>query len=69
MNIEPFVSPQKTGCFNLAHEDKKRHLRPLLLQVLYEEGNLHGAPDLPPDGGDSGLVAQQGVHAEVIKKL
>ena len=61
--IGPFVSAQKI--IGLLQEDKERNLGPLLLQVLYEEGDLHGAPDLPPDGGDAGLVAQQGVHTEV----
>ena len=51
---------------SLVGEDVERHLGPLLLDVLDEDRDLHGAPDLPPDGGDPGLVAQQGVHSDAV---
>ena len=50
----------------LVGEDVERDLGPLLLDVLDEDRDLHGAPDLPPDGGDPGLVAQQGVHGDAV---
>ena len=37
-------------------KDVQSHLGPLLLDVLDEDGDLHGAPDLLPDGGHPGGV-------------
>ena len=50
MTLEPFISPQgrqieaRTG--GLLGEDEQGDLGPLLLQVLDEQRDLHGATDL-----------------------
>ena len=53
-------------CGGLIGEDEQRHLRSLLLDVLDEQGNLHGAPDLLPDHADSRLVSHQSVHGDTV---
>ena len=50
----------------LVGEDVEGDLGPLLLDVLDEDGYLHGAPDLSPDGGHPGLVAKQRVHGHAV---
>ena len=42
------------------------YLCTLLLDVLDEDGDLHGAPDLLPDGGHPGGVGHQGAHGDSI---
>ena len=61
-----FVPQRDVVVLRLVGEDVEGHLRPLLLDVLDEESDLHGSSDLPPDGGDPGLVAQQGVHGDAV---
>ena len=50
----------------IVEEDVEGDLGPLLLDVLDEDGDLHGAPDLLPDGGHPGGVGHQGVHCDSI---
>ena len=78
-----FAPERDVVVLSLVGEDVESHLRPLLLDVLDEESDLHGSPgksqllrastrlisllpDLPPDGRDPGLVAQQGVHGDAV---
>ena len=61
-----FAPQRDVVVLRLVGEDVESHLGPLLLDVLDEEGDLHGSPDLPPDGGDPGLVTEQGVHGDAV---
>ena len=40
----------------VVEEDVEGYLGPLLLDVLDEDGDLHGAADLPPDGEHPDIV-------------
>ena len=48
----------------IVEEDVESNLCPLLLNVLDEDRDLHGSPDLLPDGGDPGRVGHQAVHGD-----
>ena len=61
-----FLSLFKSCSSRLIGKDKESHLIPLLLDILYEQSNLHGPLHLPPNGGDPGLVAKQWVHGDTV---
>ena len=44
-------------------------MAPLILRKLHSRINYDDCiplPDLPPDGGHPGLIAQQGVHGDAV---
>ena len=69
-SLKPVVVAHDLGHVKVSiwviEEDVERHLGPLLLDVLDEDGDLHGSPDLLPDGGHPGGVGHQGVHGDSI---
>ena len=55
-----------SGGRGLVGEDEERHLCALLLDVLDEDGDLHGSPDLLPDRTDPGLVGHEAAHGDAV---